>query len=95
MTLFAKFIDNCADELDWNFISHYINIPIWLIRKHKDKLNWKIFIKNNKNLSDDFIDEFSNYIDFELLMFNKISPYIIKKYYDINNFDEKTITYFC
>lgn len=66
------------DYPDWQIISETQNLSENFIRKYKNELWWSC-ISAYQKLSDVFIIEMSDYIDYRNLKFNKNLKYILKE----------------
>ena len=68
---------------DWECVSECV-LSLDFIRKHKDKVNWKIISKDHFLLSKSFIREFKDKLDLQCLLRRK---YITQEF--IDNLDRK------
>lgn len=77
---------NTFTNFEWGKLSLYTILPINIIRQYKDKLDWKS-ISYVQYLTNEFIDEVSEYIDFNTLSKNwnyVPSEEILQKYINKN-----------
>ena len=84
-TLSTYLINKYQNALNWQLLSKHQNLTEKQIEIHYKFVNWK-YISLYQNLSAEFIRKWSQYLDFNNLLYNaKINPeilYLTKKYFN-------------
>jgi hypothetical protein len=68
------FIEKCIDKIEWNALNiQNTTLTEGFMRKHKDSLDWDD-IATSQEMSDEFMEEFEDRLDAELLFGNAKIP---------------------
>jgi len=77
------------EEINWNYVSEFIDLSESFISKYKDNVNWKE-ISINQTLSESFIDKHQDRVDWGFIsMYQDLSESFIERFRSKMNLQEK------